>query len=81
MGKPKRTRVRFFIMNPKQKAGQLGGNATYNKYGKSHMSKIGKRGAETTWKRYTLKPVNQSQYAMVDRVTNIIKAIIGFYKP
>jgi hypothetical protein len=68
------------IMDKKQ-AGSKGGRATVEKHGRGHMQQIGKRGAAVTWTRYTLKPVNQSQYAMVDRETNIIKAVIGVWKP
>ena len=64
----------------KQQAGSKGGRQTFAKHGRSHMQQIGKRGAAVTWTRYTLKPVNQAQYAMVDRQTNIIKAVIGVWK-
>jgi len=56
-------------------AGSIGGRVTVERHGREHMRAIGKRGAKTTWTRYTLKPVNQSQYALVDRVTHEIKAI------
>jgi general stress protein YciG len=59
----------------KQSAGQLGGKATVQKHGKEHMSEIGKRGAQVTWSRYSLKPVGTSQYAMVYRETGAIKVI------
>lgn len=62
-------------MNKKQQAGQRGGRATVAKHGREHMQNIGKRGASVTWTRYYLAPVNESQYAMVDRQTKIIKAI------
>lgn len=62
-------------MNKKQQAGQRGGLATLAKHGRDHMQRIGRRGASVTWSRYSLAPVNQSQYAMVDRQTGIIKAI------
>ncbi|MDQ3004158.1 MAG: hypothetical protein M3R47_02050 [Chloroflexota bacterium] len=65
----------------KQQAGSKGGRATVAKYGHGHMAKIGKAGARVTWTRYTLKPINQSQYAMVNRQTNIIKAVIGVWIP
>ncbi len=58
-----------------QQAGQRGGLSTLARHGREHMREIGKRGASVTWSRYSLKPVNESQYAMVDRRTNIIKAI------
>lgn len=61
-------------MNKKQ-AGSKGGRATVAKHGREHMAKIGKAGAKTTWTRYSLKPVNESQYAMVERATNKIISI------
>jgi general stress protein YciG len=65
----------------KQQAGAIGGRRTFEKHGKSHMQQIGRAGAKVTWTRYTMKPINQSQYAMVDRATNVIKAMIGVWKP
>lgn len=62
----------------KVEAGRKGGQATYNTHGSDHMSRIGTKGAETTWERHTIKPVNQSQYAMVRKADNIIVAIIGY---
>ena len=59
----------------KKQAGALGGKQTFAKYGKSHFQAIGKRGAMVTWTRYTLKPVSESQYAMVNRETNKIISI------
>jgi general stress protein YciG len=60
----------------KRLAGRKGGLATYEKYGKEHMAEIGKRGAKVTWSRYTLLPYRQSQWAMVNRETGHVKAII-----
>lgn len=65
----------------KQQAGSKGGRHTFAKHGRSHMAKIGKAGALATWTRYTMKPINQSQYAMVNRETNVIKAIVGVWAP
>lgn len=62
-------------MNPKQTAGSKGGRATLARHGRDHMRRIGRRGASVTWTRYYLAPINESQYAMVDRQTNVIKAI------
>lgn len=59
----------------KQQAGSKGGRATASKYGSAYMQRIGKRGAAVTWTRYTLKPVNESQYAMVHKETNKIISI------
>ena len=63
------------MKHTKQTAGSKGGHATVAKHGIEHMQKIGARGAATTWSRYTLKPVNESQYAMVHRETNKIISI------
>jgi len=62
-------------MNKKQAAGSKGGKVTVSRHGAEHMQTIGKRGAAGTWARYTLKPVNQSQYAMIERETGKIKSI------
>jgi general stress protein YciG len=61
----------------KSQAGQLGGLSTFKKHGKKHMQTIGRRGAKKTWTLYSLKPVGQSQYAMVNKQTNEIKAILN----
>lgn len=61
----------------KQQAGQLGGLSTFKKYGKSHMRNIGAQGAKVTWSRYSLKPVGTSNYAMVNRETGEIKAVLN----
>ena len=59
----------------KAQAGRLGGIATHKKHGSTHMSTIGKRGAETTWTKYQLIPAGTSQYAMVEKSTNKVIAI------
>jgi hypothetical protein len=61
----------------KAQAGALGGKATYDKYGRDHMADIGRAGAEVTHTRYHLAPAGTSGWAMVDRVTGQVKAIIG----
>ena len=60
----------------KTEAGRLGGKATARKYGKEHMAEIGRKGAETTWTRYTLQPIGVNQFAMVNKETNQIVAFI-----
>jgi general stress protein YciG len=62
----------------KQEAGSKGGRATVERHGPQHMSKIGKRGAASTWGKYHLAPVGQSGWAMVDRVTNQVKTFVNF---
>lgn len=60
----------------KSQAGRLGGKATHQKHGSAHMSAIGKLGAKTTWEKYQMIPAGLSQYAMVEKSTNRIIAII-----
>jgi general stress protein YciG len=59
----------------KKQAGQRGGRTTFARHGKQHMQAIGREGARVTWQRFTLKPINQGNYAMVERATNKIIAI------
>jgi len=61
----------------KQQAGAIGGQETFKRHGRAHMVKIGKAGAATTWTRYYLAPIGQTEYAMVERATNKIKTIRG----
>lgn len=59
----------------KQQAGRKGGRVTVQRHGREHMQHIGKRGAQVTRARYSIKPVNQSQYAMVRKSDGAIVAI------
>lgn len=61
----------------KQQAGAKGGRHTFAKHGRSHMARIGKAGAATTWTRYYLAPIGLTEYALVERATNKIKTIRG----
>jgi len=61
----------------KAQCGRLGGLTTVARHGKEHMSRIGKKGAETTWTRYKISPVGLTSYAMVEVETNRIVAVIG----
>lgn len=61
----------------KAAAGQLGGKCTLARHGHEHFSQIGRRGAAVTWQRYRLAPVGMSDFAMVDRKTGEVKAIIN----
>lgn len=47
--------------------GRRGGKATVKKHGREHMRAIGKRGASTFWKRYSLRPAGTSDFAIVKR--------------
>ena len=64
------------LSEKRAKAGRRGGKQTLKLYGVKHMKKIGAAGAKTTWSRYGLKPVGTSQFAMVDRETNEVKAFL-----
>lgn len=56
----------------KREAGSKGGITTARRYGPEYMREIGKRGAATTWTRYYLAPIGQTQYALVERETGKI---------
>lgn len=60
----------------KKEAGKLGGLACMRTHGRAHMQSIGRKGAQTTWRLYCLLPIGIGGYAMVDRITHTIKAII-----
>lgn len=57
--------------------GRRGGRATVAKHGKEHMRTIGKRGAAAFWKRYTLRPVGTSDFAITDRETGEVLAFLS----
>ncbi len=59
----------------RQQAGSKGGRATVDRHGREHMQQIGRKGAAVTWTRYRLVPWKLSQYAMVDKNTNEVKAV------
>ncbi len=59
----------------KREAGSMGGRVTAKRYGRGYMREIGRRGAATTWTRYYLAPIGQTQYALVERATNKIISI------
>lgn len=56
--------------------GRRGGRATVKKYGREHMSKIGKRGAAAFHRLYALQPVGLNDFAIVKRKDTRI--VIGF---
>ena len=62
------------MKHTKQSAGQKGGLATLARHGPEYMRKIGKRGAASFWKRYSLRPVGTSQFAITNRETNEVIA-------
>lgn len=59
----------------KRTAGQIGGRATLARYGPDHMRTIGRRGAATFWRRYSLAPVGLSDFAIVRRETNEVISV------
>ncbi len=61
----------------KQKAGSLGGCATFEKYGRQHMVDIGKEGARVLWERYQLLPYQTRGWALKNKQTGEIKAVWG----
>lgn len=66
----------------KRESGQLGGLATLARHGKTHFQHIGRRGALTTWQRYKLEPAGLSDFAMTNRKTGEVKAVLsGRWKP
>ena len=62
----------------KQRAGALGGAATMARHGRDHMARIGRKGAEAFWKRYTVQPAGVSGWAIVERETGQVKARTGY---
>lgn len=66
------------MKNPRrQAAGRKGGIVTLQRYGHAHMSKIGRRGAEETHRRYRMTPAGTAGWALVDRETGEVIALIG----
>lgn len=63
-----------FLITKRREWGRRGGKATVAKHGREHMRRIGRRGAETFWKRYTLRPTGTSDFAIVDRETDKVIA-------
>jgi hypothetical protein len=63
--------------NAKRRSGQLGGRATVARYGREHMSRIGRRGAQVFWQRYRLLPAGLSGWAIVERETGKVRTFNG----
>ncbi|MDD1711235.1 MAG: hypothetical protein LUQ37_10055, partial [Methanoregulaceae archaeon] len=53
----------------KSEAGRLGGKKTLEVHGSSHMSEIGRRGAEVFHRRYRLEPKGTNDFYIVNRET------------
>ena len=60
--------------------GQAGGIALVKKYGREHMSNIGRKGAKRFWQLYRVQPVHTSGWAIVSRKTGIIVAFNNYYE-
>jgi len=60
----------------KQEAGRLGGQTTFKRHGRAHMSEIGRKGYEATAAKYKLVPIGTSKWGFVDRQTN--KIVVTF---
>lgn len=65
----------------KKEAGKLGGLATYKKYGREWMVKIGKRGAAVFYQRYFLQPTNLNDFAIVNKETGEVINYLNGQKP
>jgi hypothetical protein len=57
--------------------GKSGGTKTFETHGAEHMATIGKRGAATFWKRYTVKPAGTSGWVILRRDTKEVINFIG----
>lgn len=65
----------------KKEAGRLGGLATYKKYGREWMVKIGKRGAAVFYQRHSLQPSDLSDFAVVNKETGKIVNYLNGKRP
>lgn len=57
-----------------QASGRRGGLATVRKYGREHMSTIGRAGGHALHKLYALVPMGQDDFVLVHRETGVAKA-------
>ena len=64
-----------FLNAKRREYGRRGGMATYSKHGRDHMQKIGRRGAAVFWKRYTMRPLGTSDFAIIERETDQVIAV------
>jgi hypothetical protein len=58
-------------------AGRRGGVVTLARHGRAHFKKIGAIGAKVFHDRYRLEPVYLNDFAIVNRVTNEVKAYLS----
>ena len=61
----------------KADAGRRGGKTTLKRYGKRYMKRLAKWGAHRMHAKYKLEPYGQSDFALVDRKTNEVKALLS----
>lgn len=61
----------------KSQAGRLGGRKTFERHGKNHMAKIGKRGQRTFKRRYRWEPAGTSGWVLLCRKTGRVIASYG----
>lgn len=59
----------------KKRAGQLGGLATFQKYGRQHFVKLGKLGARSLYAKYSLIPCDLANWCLIDKTTGKVKAV------
>lgn len=62
-------------------AGSKGGRSTVKRHGRQHMSRIGKRGAQSMHTTYRLEPVFLNDFAIVHRITGEVKNYLSGKKP
>ena len=65
------------MLKTKADAGRLGGQTTAKRHGREYFQKIGRLGGRSTHDKYELIPVDQSDFAMVDRKTHELKAYLS----
>lgn len=54
-----------------------GGHAVHAKRGTEHMRSIGRAGARTFWRRYSMKPAGQSGWVILRRDDGSVVNFIG----
>lgn len=65
----------------KAEAGRLGGSSTFKKYGSSHMSELGRKGAKSLHEKYDLVPWGLNDFALVCKESgNIVNTLSGVFR-
>lgn len=65
------------LSKKRSEAGRRGGLRTLAVHGHGHFKAIGRKGALVFHRRYKLEPVDQNNFAIVNRVTNEVKAFLN----